>query len=115
MSKKIALIFTFNVLGLYNEVEKSMVKLYCPQCMEIYFPSKIAELDGAYFGTGFPEMVFMTRPELRPFAPKNEHVSKIYRLKIHSSAIELQKNTAKKKEKFKFNNENIFKILKKKI
>lgn len=94
------LIFTFDVLGLHDEVGKSTVKLYCPQCMEVYFPPKMAIeslVDGAYFGTGFAEMVFMTRPECRPSWPKIQHVSKIYGFKIHSSAIESQRHAAMKK------------------
>jgi casein kinase II subunit beta len=70
--------------------------------MEINFPSKIPEellVDGAYFGNGFPEILFITRSKYRPIAPKNKHVSTIYGFKIHCSAIELQQNTAMKKEK----------------
>lgn len=69
--------------------------------MEVYFPPKVAIealVDGAYFGTSFPEMVFMTRPECRPLWPKIQHVSRIYGFKIHSSGIELQQRYATMKK-----------------
>ena len=42
------------------------VKLYCPSCLDIYTPpnSRFQTVDGAFFGTTFPTLFFMTFPEL---------------------------------------------------
>ncbi|KKY20314.1 putative casein kinase ii subunit beta-1 [Phaeomoniella chlamydospora] len=42
------------------------VKLFCPSCLDIYTPpnSRFQSVDGAFFGTTFPSLFFMTFPEL---------------------------------------------------
>lgn len=53
-----------------------MVKIYCPKCIDVYNPksSRHHHTDGAYFGTGFPHMLFMVHPEYRPKRPTNQFV-----------------------------------------
>lgn len=55
-----------------------MVKLYCPKCQDVYTPksSRHHHTDGAYFGTGFPHMLFMVHPEYRPKRPANQFVAR---------------------------------------
>lgn len=53
---------------------------------------KGAAVDGAYFGTGLPHMVLMTRPEYIPSRPRGRHVAKLYGFRIHDSAYDLQRN-----------------------
>ena len=73
-----------------------MVKLYCPKCMDVYTPksSRHHHTDGAYFGTGFPHMLFMVHPEYRPKRPTNQFVARLYGFKIHSLAYQLQYQAA---------------------
>lgn len=62
--------------GLSDIPGEAMVKLYCPKCMDVYTPksSRHHHTDGAYFGTGFPHMLFMVHPEYRPKRPANQFV-----------------------------------------
>ena len=58
---------------------EAMVKLYCPKCQDVYVPksSRHHHTDGAYFGTGFPHMLFMVHPEYRPKRPGNQFVPRL--------------------------------------
>ena len=69
-----------------------MVKLYCPKCMDVYTPksSRHHHTDGAYFGTGFPHMLFMVHPEYRPKRPANQFVPRLYGFKIHHLAYQVK-------------------------
>uniref|UniRef100_A0A1B0DRH0 Casein kinase II subunit beta n=5 Tax=Phlebotominae TaxID=7198 RepID=A0A1B0DRH0_PHLPP len=69
-----------------------MVKSYCPKCVDVYTPksSRHHHTDGAYFGTGFPHMLFMVHPEYRPKRPTNQFVPRLYGFKIHSLAYQIQ-------------------------
>lgn len=64
------------LLGLSDVPGEAMVKSYCPKCMDVYTPksSRHHHTDGAYFGTGFPHMLFMVHPEYRPKRPTNQFV-----------------------------------------
>lgn len=66
----------FLAVGLSDIPGEAMVKLYCPKCMDVYTPksSRHHHTDGAYFGTGFPHMLFMVHPEYRPKRPANQFV-----------------------------------------
>lgn len=65
--------------GLSDIPGEAMVKLYCPKCMDVYTPksSRHHHTDGAYFGTGFPHMLFMVHPEYRPKRPANQFVPRL--------------------------------------
>lgn len=83
-------------VGLSEVVGEAMVKLYCPKCMDVYHPrsSRHHHIDGAYFSTGFPHMLFMVHPEYRPKRPTNQFVARLYGFKIHSMAYQLQYQAA---------------------
>jgi casein kinase II subunit beta len=44
------------------------VKLYCGRCEDLYSPksSRHGSIDGAYFGTTFPHLLFLVYPTLIP-------------------------------------------------
>lgn len=82
--------------GLSDIPGEAMVKIYCPKCIDVYNPksSRHHHTDGAYFGTGFPHMLFMVHPEYRPKRPTNQFVPRLYGFKIHSLAYQIQLQAA---------------------
>lgn len=48
------------------------VKLFCPICVDTYTPpsSRFNGVDGAFFGTTFPHLLFQQHPELIPVFPQ---------------------------------------------
>jgi casein kinase II subunit beta len=55
-------------VGLSDIPYQKAVKLYCPRCEDIYSPksNRHGSIDGAYFGTTFPHMLFMVYPQMIP-------------------------------------------------
>ena len=47
---------------------------------------RCARLDGAYFGTTFPHMLFQVYPYYLPSKPEEKYVPRIFGFKIHPSA-----------------------------
>ncbi|XP_014485270.1 PREDICTED: casein kinase II subunit beta isoform X1 [Dinoponera quadriceps] len=83
-------------LGLSDVPGEAMVKSYCPKCMDVYTPksSRHHHTDGAYFGTGFPHMLFMVHPEYRPKRAQNQFIPRLYGFKIHPLAYQIQQQSA---------------------
>lgn len=78
-------------IGLSDVQEEESVKLYCPTCMDVYNPpnSRFNHIDGAYFGTTFPHLFFMTFPELLPRLPKEHtaiYIPRIYGFRVSQQA-----------------------------
>ncbi|XP_017061769.1 suppressor-of-stellate-like protein [Drosophila ficusphila] len=75
-------------IGLSDQCGQAHVKVYCPQCTDVFQPrSRCALLDGAMFGTGFPHMFFMQLPDLRPDPPKEKYVARLYGFQIHHKTL----------------------------
>lgn len=55
-------------VGLSDTPYQKAVKLYCARCEDIYSPksSRHGAIDGAYFGTTFPHMLYMVYPNMVP-------------------------------------------------
>ncbi|KAJ3483608.1 hypothetical protein NLI96_g6201 [Meripilus lineatus] len=55
-------------VGLTDIPYEKSVKLYCGRCEDIYSPksSRHGSIDGAYFGTSFPHLLFLVYPNLIP-------------------------------------------------
>lgn len=62
--------------------------MYCPKCQELYQSSKrYATLDGAYFGTTFPHMLFMAHPTLLPLPTTKEETKYVLYRYVHISRL----------------------------
>ena len=59
-------------VGLSDIPGQETVKLFCPSCLDVYSPpnSRFQTVDGAFFGTTFGCLFFMTFPELDISIPK---------------------------------------------
>jgi len=77
-------------IGMSDLLRQSAAKVYCPHCREIYFPksSKLECLDGAYFGTTFAHLFFLTYQQQVPPTMPVPHCPRIYGFKIHKAVKE---------------------------
>lgn len=59
-------------VGCNDTPGQETVKLFCPSCLDVYTPpnSRFQAVDGAFFGTTFGCLFFMTFPELEIGAPR---------------------------------------------
>jgi len=64
------------------------VNVYCPMCQDIFHPksSRAASIDGAYFGTTFPHLLLLNRPNLIPMQPSSQYTPRIYGFKINTES-----------------------------
>jgi len=87
--------------GLSNEKNKDSVKLYCPSCEMIYRPrsSRHENIDGAFFGTTFAHLFFMTFPQLKPTHRPQSVIPKVYGFRIHPDAYVHSLEESKKKQR----------------
>ena len=71
-------------VGLSEDTKFSRVKVYCPICCEVYKPrERVRDMDGAYFGTSFPQIFFMAYPDLNPKVKKvKNYIPKLYGFRI---------------------------------
>jgi len=81
-------------VGTSDQPRKSTVNLYCPRCNDIYYPksSRHSSIDGAYFGTTFPHLFFMTYPSAIPPPPTNVYIPRIFGFKIRRNIDAIQDN-----------------------
>ncbi|TMW55838.1 hypothetical protein Poli38472_008486 [Pythium oligandrum] len=73
--------------GMHDEWKKSEMKVFCPKCRDLYTPVteyNSPPIDGAYFGTTFPHLFFMTYRELEPPPSTVIYVPRIFGYKIHN-------------------------------
>ena len=84
-------------VGLSDQPRQSTVKLFCPRCEEAYYPrSKYhGNIDGAYFGTTFPHLFFLTYPQLKPQKPLEHYIPRVFGFKISPLAWQQQDGVTK--------------------
>jgi len=72
-------------MGLSEDMKFSRVKVFCPVCEEVYKPrARCNDIDGAYFGYGFPQIFLMNYPDLNPKlnGPVKGFIPKIYGFRV---------------------------------
>ena len=70
-------------IGVSEELNTSRVKVYCPRCQDVYVPRKGAiDIDGAYFGTGFPQALMQAYPDIGVTSGPEKFVPKLYGFKV---------------------------------
>ena len=74
-------------VGLSDSPSLYAVSLFCPSCVDCYFPrsSKYSGLDGAYFGTNFPHLFLLNYPDLIP-KQHTKYVPRIYGFKVNKNS-----------------------------
>ena len=82
-------------IGLSDAPGETFVKVHCPKCINIYTPksSRHHKIDGAYFGTGFPHMLFMVYPHHRPALSSKQFVPTLFGFKIHETSCRIYNET----------------------
>lgn len=75
-------------MGLSDVPYQKSVKLYCARCEDIYNPksSRHAQIDGAYFGTSFHNILFQVYPALVPQKSRRRYEPRIFGFRVHASA-----------------------------
>ena len=79
-------------VGLIDMPRQERVRLYCPECEDIYTPrAKKHQIDGAYFTTSLPHLLLQMFPALIPQKSNERYVPKIFGFKVHNIANEHRK------------------------
>lgn len=75
-------------MGLSDIPYQKSVKLYCARCEDIYNPksSRHAQIDGAYFGASFHNILFQVYPALIPQKSRRRYEPRIFGFRVHASA-----------------------------
>ena len=74
--------------GLSDVANVQSVKLYCGKCEDLYNPksSRHSNIDGAYFGTSFQNILFQVHPTLVPEKSTARYVPRCFGFKVHHAA-----------------------------
>ena len=75
-------------VGLSDQLNENTVKLYCAKCDRVYNSkqSRHEHIDGAFFGTTFAHLFFLTYPELKTEATNAKYTPKVFGYKVHKEA-----------------------------
>jgi len=76
-------------VGQSDILREASVKIFCARCQDIYYPrsSRHKSLDGAFWGTTFPHLFYLTFPDLVVAKSKFTYVPKVYGFRLHKTAL----------------------------
>lgn len=86
-------------VGLSDTPGQETVKLFCPSCLDVYTPpnSRFQTVDGAFFGTTFGCLFFMTYPELQVTAPRVESEQEMHATgDVHDASRDAEATASRK-------------------
>ncbi|KAL9128025.1 MAG: hypothetical protein Q9217_003219 [Psora testacea] len=74
--------------GMSDIPQVQSVKLYCGKCEDLYNPksSRHANIDGAYFGTSFQNILYQVYPALLPEKSIERYQPRVFGFKVHAAA-----------------------------
>lgn len=86
--------------GMSDVAAVQSVKLYCGKCEDLYNPksSRHANIDGAYFGTSFQNILFQVYPALIPEKTIRRYEPKVFGFRVHAAAALERWQAAKREE-----------------
>ena len=86
--------------GLSDVPNVQSVKLYCGRCEDLYNPksSRHANIDGAYFGTSFQNILYQVHPTLVPEKTIERYQPRVFGFKVHAAAALERWQTQKREE-----------------
>ncbi|RDI85483.1 tRNA (guanine-N(7)-)-methyltransferase [Venturia inaequalis] len=75
-------------MGQNDTPNNSAVKLYCVKCEDLYNPksTRHSQIDGAYFGTSFHNILFQVYPAMLPAKSTKRYEPKVFGFKVHAAA-----------------------------
>eukprot|EP00457_Paulinella_chromatophora_P006579 gb/GEZN01006598.1/.p1 GENE.gb/GEZN01006598.1/~~gb/GEZN01006598.1/.p1 ORF type:complete len:272 (+),score=40.04 gb/GEZN01006598.1/:61-876(+) len=78
-------------VGISDTPSTESVKTYCPRCEDVYAcrSTRHENIDGAYFGTTFPHLFFLTYPELKVSKSEDVYVPRVFGFKVHADAYKI--------------------------
>jgi len=87
-------------VGRSDTTNQDSVKLYCPRCEDIYNPksSRHEHIDGAYFGTTFAHLFFLTFPQFKVSKSTEFYVPRVFGFRVHKEAYKKSLEYKKKAE-----------------
>eukprot|EP00808_Paulinella_micropora_P029970 g79995.t1 len=85
-------------VGISDTPNTESVKTYCPRCEDVYAcrSTRHENIDGAYFGTTFPHLFFLTFPELKASKSEELYVPRVFGFRVHKDAYKISLEYRKK-------------------
>ncbi|CAM9315448.1 unnamed protein product [Scytosiphon promiscuus] len=71
-------------VGETDKPKQSSVKVFCPRCGDLFFPSGyVRASDGAFWGTTLPHLLLLGWPELKITPNTSLYVPRVFGFKVH--------------------------------
>ena len=75
--------FTCVPYGTTNELKKDAVKMFCPNCTDVYNYECSCQIDGAYFGPDWVHYLMNEHPEVAPSEPPESYTPHVFGFNVY--------------------------------